>query len=319
MANTSVYPQPFITPDDYAEIQGLDIHDYGSGITLFRNVIDVNQDLILPYLDERVEPSDCGLRYMEKDGKKWVEDILGNPIENGLAKLAEQPYRLGSHGENMPVQENTPQEIVDFFTYCESMIYKCLMRYVDLYPMILNTLQWRCRGHILKYKPGGALGQHNDNDTNYCVLDGQRYPPDRPQAVFQVMGTIVYLNDDFEGGEMRFPYPEVTYKPSTGDILFFPQNYVGSHGVYPVTDGERYVYLGNYGQGGSELVEIAEATQSTTWVEQTYLPWIHQDYQAWWSSNPDSEREGVMNPVNQGRPLEAKPEGPFLPHGTLLV
>ena len=72
MANTSVYPQPFITPDDYAEIQGLDIHDYGSGITLFRNVIDVNQDLILPYLDERVEPSDCGLRYMEKDGKKWA-------------------------------------------------------------------------------------------------------------------------------------------------------------------------------------------------------------------------------------------------------
>jgi hypothetical protein len=315
--SSTVHPQPTISADEYGKIVSLDILDYGSGITLFRNVVDVDQDLILPHLDERVKPSDCGLRYMKEDDSEWVEDLLGNPVKNGLAKLAEQPFRLGAHGVNMPVQDDTPQGIADFFHDCESMIYRCLMRYIDLYPMILNTLQWRCRGHILKYKPGGQLGQHNDNDTNYRVIDGQRYPPDRPQAVYQVMATIVYLNEDFEGGEMYFPYPDVTYKPATGDILFFPQNYVGTHSVNPVTAGERYVYLGNYGQGGNESVQIKDADQPAIWVEQTYLPWVHQDYEKYWQSTRNL-RHGVQTPVVQERPLEAQPEGSLIPHGTLV-
>ena len=116
---------------------------------------------------------------------------------------------------------------------------------------------------------------------------------------------------------MYFPYPEVTYKPSTGDILFFPQNYVGTHSVNSVTAGERYVYLGNYGQGGNEMVQIKDADQPADWVEQTYLPWVHQDYEKYWQSTRNL-RYGVQTPVVQERPLEAQPEGSLIPHGTLV-
>ena len=109
--------------------------------------------------------------------------------------LSEQALRLGSDPDNMPVQDDTPKPVADFFQSCEEVIYKSLIRYIDMHPMILNTLWWKNRGHILKYSANGILGEHNDNDTNFRVVDGQRHTTGRPQAIYQVLACIIYLND----------------------------------------------------------------------------------------------------------------------------
>lgn len=53
---------------------------------------------------------------------------------------------------------------------------------------------------------------------------------------------VMYLNDNFDGGELVFPNINYTYKPKAGDIVFFPSdddNY--EHMVNVLKNGKRYV------------------------------------------------------------------------------
>jgi Rps23 Pro-64 3,4-dihydroxylase Tpa1-like proline 4-hydroxylase len=52
--------------------------------------------------------------------------------------------------------------------------------------------------------------------------------------------TLVYLNDDYEGGELNFPTHGVTIKPKVGDLIIFPGNMHYAHEVKEVLSGVRY-------------------------------------------------------------------------------
>lgn len=78
---------------------------------------------------------------------------------------------------------------------------------------------------ILKYEKGTQYKQHHD-----CGGDHK----DR------VLSMIAFLNDDFEGGKLEFPTLGITYKPSAGDVVFFPSCYSFPHIVHPVSEGIRY-------------------------------------------------------------------------------
>ena len=49
---------------------------------------------------------------------------------------------------------------------------------------------------------------------------------------------VVYLNDDFTGGYLKFKDFDLTYKPKKYSAVIFPSNYY--HMITPVTDGIRY-------------------------------------------------------------------------------
>lgn len=49
---------------------------------------------------------------------------------------------------------------------------------------------------------------------------------------------VIYLNDDFEGGYLRFKDHELTYKPKKNSIVIFPSDYV--HQITPIVSGTRY-------------------------------------------------------------------------------
>jgi len=328
-----VHPQPKLTDADCKDIADLEFVQYESGVVHFKNVIDVDMDLILPYVNEQAQPSNCGLKWMEQEtGERWAEDYQGNRHDINL--LLEQPYRLGGLGENEPVMLDTPEPIVEFFNSCEMAFYKCLIRYIDLYPMILNTIWWKMRGHVLFYKPGALLGLHNDNDSNFRVIDGLRYETERAVAMYQVLNGMIDIGDGtYEGGEFVFPVSKCSIKTHTGDAVFFPANFVGSHGVSKVTSGQRYSYLTQFGQGQAEGHEVVDATESRGWLPPVYLPWIFQDYERFFESrhSPSGQAwrgyhghgrqtEGshdeinTANPVAQQRSLEGDSAGVYQPY-----
>lgn len=80
---------------------------------------------------------------------------------------------------------------------------------------------------LLRYENGEQFGLHVD------VIPG-----DSPQRTVSV---LVYLNDDYEGGEIQFPRQNITYKPRRGSVLMFPSNFVYPHTSTPVTKGSKYV------------------------------------------------------------------------------
>ena len=251
--------------------------NHGGGVIQFHNVLDIPQDRVLPYIDEHAYVPSCGFQIKERDdGTKYIIDGEGN--EGDYQILLGLPMRLGGYGMDGPVESYTPDDIRDFFVNCEKGLYRCLIRYIDVFPMIVNTLWWKNRGHVLKYVPGASLGIHNDNDTNYRVWNNQRHFTQREVAMYQVVNAIIYFNDDYEGGEFYFPYLDLSLKPKPGDIVFFPANYVGTHAVTQVTSGHRYTYLAQFGHGMTSGGEIVEATESTDWLPPVYFPFLHQDY-----------------------------------------
>lgn len=57
------------------------------------------------------------------------------------------------------------------------------------------------------------------------------------------MGALMYLNDDYEGGELTYTDPDGiinTVKPKIGDMVYCPSWY--PHGVNVVTSGTRYFF-----------------------------------------------------------------------------
>jgi len=54
--------------------------------------------------------------------------------------------------------------------------------------------------------------------------------------------SMLYLNDDFEGGELYFPtHNNFTIKPKPGMLAIFSGNIYNPHGVTQITSGTRYV------------------------------------------------------------------------------
>lgn len=78
---------------------------------------------------------------------------------------------------------------------------------------------------IKKYRIGGSLGSHIDRN-----LDN---PNDQMDWT-----ALIYLNDDYEDGELVFTDLNLTLKPSAGSILFFPCE--STHMVNHITSGNKY-------------------------------------------------------------------------------
>ena len=75
-----------------------------------------------------------------------------------------------------------------------------------------------------------------EGEENWVQHDGEWIPNHTPT---RFCTTILYLNDNFEGGETHFPYFDVQCTPKAGTLLVFKSDYPCEHGVRPV-EGARY-------------------------------------------------------------------------------
>lgn len=86
---------------------------------------------------------------------------------------------------------------------------------------------------------------HYPDGTHYWPhVDGQFIDGTfvRRSDVNRDITCVVYLNDDYQGGEVYFPFFDVEKKPNTGDILMYPGSWQYLHGVRKV-EGVRYAIV----------------------------------------------------------------------------
>lgn len=81
--------------------------------------------------------------------------------------------------------------------------------------------------NMLRYRGGQEYKAHFDGGSNSgrCV------------------SAILYLNADFEGGEVEFVNFNLKIKPEPGMLLLFPSNYAYTHIAHPVTAGTKYAIV----------------------------------------------------------------------------
>lgn len=96
-------------------------------------------------------------------------------------------------------------------------------------PLFSDTAQ------IVRWGVGQALTPHADNIE----------PDGRPNATpHRSLSSIVYLNDDYEGGETFYPGLGFKVRPERGTLVAFGAGPSHVHGVTAVTSGLRYTYAG---------------------------------------------------------------------------
>jgi len=78
---------------------------------------------------------------------------------------------------------------------------------------------------VAKWEKGTKLNLHVD-DLGYVTNNH--------------IPTLIYLNDDYEGGEISFATHDITIKPKVGDLLIFPGNMHYAHEVKEILSGTRY-------------------------------------------------------------------------------
>ena len=81
--------------------------------------------------------------------------------------------------------------------------------------------------NIMKYEIGDVFLPHQDSSI-HCPIESD-------------WGLVLYINDDFEGGELYYPEKNITYVPKSGDLVIHGATKEFSHGTTKIISGTKYV------------------------------------------------------------------------------
>lgn len=127
-----------------------------------------------------------------------------------------------------------------------------IMRYAVrdfLNPFFNVTIKDSELPQILVYHPGGHYRPHVDGEALFDDGSGQLQ---WVKNVDRDISLVVYLNDDYEGGEIVFPKQAISVKPRKGMLVAFPSTHHFLHGVNPVVRGHRFAIVNWFSLGGEQ-------------------------------------------------------------------
>jgi hypothetical protein len=121
-------------------------------------------------------------------------------------------------GYNMSVDSNWVDKnaTIEDQKTCRSIYERLSGVFVDM-----PELEFQGAGSIQRQYEGIKLNYHVDSESNPSVA----------------YAAVMYVNDDFAGGELHFPKLDVKFKPKAKDLIVFPSADEYLHGVLPVEAG----------------------------------------------------------------------------------
>lgn len=180
------------------------------GINLYKNTISKEdcQNLIVALENELSSPN--GYRWGEPDEEQSLRVASEFPIDEKI---------LGP-------ETDSNKGLYQIYKLAFNLIKKCIDDY---------TAAWEIS--IEKYEPLNFVKYSSPN--NYFGLHTDHSP-----STVRTVSAILYLNDDYLGGELNFPSIDgLNMKPEIGDIIVFPSTYTYQHESTPMLQGTKYAVL----------------------------------------------------------------------------
>jgi len=144
-------------------------------------------------------------------------------ISGGFAGYSITPYEYVSGYTNNPefdIALDLFQNIANSMVDAVSIFYET--------PFVAKTMFY---SHMM---PGAENKLHMDN--HYISEDGSLKIRENE---YEDRAALLYLNEDYTGGELFFPLQDWEYKPKPGTLVFFEGDYTIPHGVKKVESGSR--------------------------------------------------------------------------------
>ena len=183
--------------------------DYG--INLYRNAIKKDECTnIINTLESEISLGLPGIQWSgaSVNGKEQVEYVRN---------CVDLKYKRQNLGKVISYSQN----LFNIHESVDNSLDKCLNHYESLWHL---KMQYKEAFNFVKYLPGKYFKIHGDHGPYYTCT----------------VSAVVYLNDDYEGGEIQFTRQNLTIKPEAGDIILFPSNYVYEHSSLEVFSGIKY-------------------------------------------------------------------------------
>jgi len=115
-------------------------------------------------------------------------------------------------------------------------------------PRLGARMAWVESPQVLRYEPGGYYERHSDSGEFDPATERWKKVLDRD------VSALIYLNENYSGGELRFNNFNYDLKPRTGMLLFFPSDPRYLHESLPLTSGFKYTIAGWAAVTGSKKI-----------------------------------------------------------------
>ena len=192
------------------ETKMLDVNIFHNKILYLKNILPNSLDLI-----DLIESTDDLIRPNEAISKWDIWKASGN-----------SGYVFGKKKQSNRNYLNRSQEGVQcIYNEIYSLIDKSFKLYKDNIEKNIGTFD---EFGIGKYYTGSGMGKHVDVD------------PSRQNFKETVSG-ILYLNDDYLGGEIFFEDHHLLIKPEAGSMIIFPSTTPFFHESKPIEKGVKYI------------------------------------------------------------------------------
>lgn len=180
----------------------------------------------------------------------YYEDVLDNPYEfiekiesldisnnnsshiskweKWSASNADQQYGISKNGRFSNMHYSTAEDIeTSLISYkIKAISDLCFANYKA--HTGVDMLKLPDYFSIRKYDTGADMGKHVDSED----------PTDKSHPV---VSGVLYLNDNYEGGEIYFPEQEIKIKPKAGSMIMFPSYRPYFHHPLAITKGNKYM------------------------------------------------------------------------------
>jgi hypothetical protein len=192
---------------------GIVVENPGLGLNVYRNVF--SKDDADRYINILESNLDGTKRY------KWSEAQVTNsttPI-----KKARDAVDFKYKQENLGPRDEFNAELLDLHEEIYQKLKFCVDDYAHYWG--INVIYYEAFNFVKYEGEGKHFNIHADHGPAYNAT----------------VSAVIYINDDYEGGEIKFPRLDgYTLTPRIGDIAIFPSNYIYEHASLPMKSGTKY-------------------------------------------------------------------------------
>ncbi len=168
--------------------------------------------------------------FLDKETSAKIVKVLDKHAESG--SISWMPISFyESYSSVLPLDND--EEIIalglspTIFSDIEKTMPEAIASVHDLDPKTICKIGY----HTQKWEPGAYARMHSDNtdaEGNSGAFTRSRY------------AGFLYLNDDFEGGLLKFPDQNIEIKPQVGMLAVFDGGFNNMHEVSLIESGVRY-------------------------------------------------------------------------------
>lgn len=189
------------------------IENPGLGLNIYRNVFSLEDSK--KYISILESNLSTGKQH------KWSEATVTNsttPIKRAR-DCVDFKYKQTDLGPRNP--ENA--ELIDLHQEVYEKLKFCIDDYARYWG--INVVYYESFNFVKYQGEGKHFNIHADHGPAYNAT----------------VSAVIYINDDYEGGEIQFPRLDgYTLTPKVGDIAIFPSNYIYEHASLPMKSGTKY-------------------------------------------------------------------------------